>query len=70
MNSIPVKEAIKLIKGWGVNEDDFIAHNVHYTLCGGEPNDNSIELSKYFQECLKIVVSLGLKYGENQEVMP
>lgn len=57
---VDLKEAIKVIEEWGINEDDFIAHKVKYSLTGGEPNDNSIELGEYFEKCLKIIVDLGL----------
>lgn len=58
---ISIKEAIKVITEYGINEDDFIAINVRYSISNGDPDDNSIELSEYFEECLKIVVDLGLK---------
>lgn len=59
---ISVDEAIGVIKEWGVDCDNFVAHNYRQFLIGGEPTDNSIDLSEYFSKCLKTVCDLGINY--------
>jgi len=58
---ISTEEAVNIIKEWGVDCDNFVAMNCKQSMVSGDPNDNSIELSEYFSECLKIVCSLGIK---------
>jgi hypothetical protein len=60
-----LQEAYGIINEWGLNEDDFIAQKVQYYMSGGEADDNSIELHKYFQVQLKIIVDLGLREAKN-----
>jgi hypothetical protein len=69
IKEIPVKEAIKIINEWGVNCDDFVAHNYRQFLVDGDPTDNSIDLSEYFLKCLEIVCGLGIK-SHNQSLEP
>ena len=63
---ISTSVAIKTIKEWGVDCDNFVAQNFKQTFIGGEANDNSISLSEYFLECLKIVTNLGLQCQAQQ----
>lgn len=60
------KEAFETIKEWGVDVDNFVAHNCQNTMCGGDVSDNSIELSDYFMDCLKIVTNAGIVAWENK----
>ena len=61
MKGISIEEAVGVIKEWGVDCDNFVAMKYCQSMHGGEPSDNSIELSEYFLECLKIVCDLGIK---------
>lgn len=61
MTKITQEEAIKTIKEWGVDCDNYVAHNYKQYLVGGEPYDTSQECADYFLECLKIVTGLDLK---------
>ena len=58
---ISIKEATEVIKEWGVNCDNFVAHNYSQSLHNGNPSDNSQELAQYFLACLKLVCNLGIK---------
>ena len=58
---ISIDEAIGVIKEWGVDCDNFVANNYRQTMQGGDPSDNSIALSEYFLNCLKMVCDLGIK---------
>ena len=58
---ISIKEATGVIKEWGVDCDNFVAHNYSQSLHNGNPSDNSQELAQYFLACLKIVCDLGIK---------
>ncbi len=48
------EEAIKVIKEWP-DQDDFVCRNVQYSMYGGEPTDNSIELASYWGKCHSII---------------
>ena len=58
---ISIGEAIYIIKEWGVDCDNYVAQNYKQYLVGGEPTDNSIQLSEYFLKCLKTACDLGIK---------
>ena len=58
---ISVKEAVKVIKEWGVDCDNYVAHTYRQYMYGGDPCDNSMECANYFIECLKLVCYLGIK---------
>jgi len=58
---VSIEEAISVIGEWGVDCDNFVACNHRQFLVGGDPTDNSIELSEYFLKCLKLVCDLGIK---------
>lgn len=66
MEKPSTEEAIKTIKEWGVDCDNFIANNYVQYLQDGDPYDNSHECADYFLECLKIVCDLGIKANETQ----
>ena len=55
------EEAIKVIKEWGVDLDNFVAVNFENFMVGGDVGDNSFDLCNYFLKCLKIVTDLGIK---------
>ena len=59
--NISTEEAVEVIKEWGVDCDNFVAHNYSHRMVSGGPTDNSIELGEYFLKCLKIVTDLGLQ---------
>lgn len=65
-------EAVEVIKEWGVDCDNFVAMNFKNRMVGGDVDDNSMELSEYFQDCLKIVTDFGIKiaqchYGDDHD---
>ena len=59
---IYIKEAVGVIKEWGVDCDNFDAHNYRQYMLG-------IECTNYFLECLKIVVDLGFKYHKRNSTI-
>ena len=61
MKEVSIEEAVKTINEWGVDCDNFVAHNYRQSLVSGEPTDDSVELSEYFLNCLKVVCDLGIK---------
>ena len=59
---IKISEAVNVIEEWGIDCDNFVANMVnYYSINGGDPDDNSIELGEYFLSCLKTVCDLGIK---------
>ena len=60
MNNAIVNEAYETISEWGISEDSYIAHNFRQFMVGGDPDDNSCQLSEFYQTQLKTIVDLGL----------
>ena len=58
---ISTKTAVATIEEWGVDCDNFVAHNSRQFLVNGEPSDNSIEVGEFFLGCLAIVCALGIE---------
>jgi len=57
MNTPTLEEARKLINEYGVDEDGYIMKNIEQDMDG----DNSITLSRYFRECINLVVNVGMQ---------
>ena len=57
MNSPTLEEARKLINEYGIDEDSYIMKNIEQDMDG----DDSITLSRYFRECINLVVNVGLQ---------
>ena len=60
-----MKEAYDTISEWGINEDGYIMANFKNFMSGGNPDDNSIQLSEFYQTQLKYIVNLGLTEAQN-----
>ena len=69
MRTISLDEAVGVIKEWGVDCDNFVAHNYHPVMFGGEPTDNSVEMGEYFLHCLRKVCDLGINAQSDKETI-
>lgn len=59
---ITFEDAKNIIETYGIDEDEYIMQHYHQFMNGNnDADDNTIESSKYFRECLKIIVAEGLK---------
>ena len=58
MNSPTLDEARELVREYGIDEDSYITQNIEHDV---ENDDNSIKLSKYFRECIGLIVDEGMK---------
>jgi len=55
-----LRQAYETIREWGINEGGFVGANFRQFMSGGQPSDNSIQLTDFFREQLQIIVDLGL----------
>ena len=60
MENAVINEAYETINEWGLNADGFIAQNFRQFMVGGDADDNSCELFKYYRTQLQAIVDLGL----------
>ena len=65
MIKVSIEEAIGVINEWGVDCDNFVAHNYRQYMNGGNPSDDSMEKAQYFMECLRLVCNLGIEAYNN-----
>ena len=62
MKKITLAEAKKIIRKYGIDEGNYVSANIKYSMVGGDPTDNSLELTAYYRACLRKVANRGLRY--------